>query len=245
MSGKRLKSDPFADPEAPPERDVAAIRQRTLSGAAPYDSERPDGAGGGSTTGTGSLDAFPDALARVPARAKEDSSLDLDAALDADLDADLDTSPADRDMAAIRRRALNLLARREHARAELERKLAAKGNPLDIIRKVLDRIQSQGLLSEERFAERYAASRKERGHGPMRILDELRERGIEDDPAEKAVNLRAKDWFELAALARRRHFGEERPDNYPEWARQARFLERRGFTRDHIRAALGASFDDI
>ncbi|WP_231471460.1 regulatory protein RecX [Thioalkalivibrio sp. HK1] len=252
-----MKSDSLAAHQAPPEPDMAAIRQRVLSGDARHSPERPGGDGGSNPdirSPDASPDTLPEDLARVPAKAKENAFLDFDADsdtaepsadLDPSLDLSLDTSSTERELADIRRRALNLLARREHARAELERKLAAKGSPLDAIREVLDRIQSQGLLSEERFAERYAASRKERGYGPLRILDELRERGIGDDLAEGTVDLRAKDWFDLAATAHRRHFGEERPDNYPDWARRARFLERRGFIKDHIRAVLGMSFDDF
>ncbi|MBF2761600.1 MAG: regulatory protein RecX [Ectothiorhodospiraceae bacterium AqS1] len=237
----------MADSDAPlSERGIASDLEQALSGTASRNAKQ--GGDGGSSCDACSFDAVGDAsAARVLMKAMADSSLDPSLDLHADLDADSDTSPTDQEqeMAAIRRRALNLLARREHARAELERKLATKGSPLDAIREALDELQSQGLLSEERFAKSYTASRKERGHGPMRILDELRERKIDDELAAKAVNPEEEGWFDLAARAHRRHFGEVRPDNYPEWARQARFLQRRGFTCEHIRAVLGTSFGDI
>ncbi len=244
MSGKRLKPEP-RDGEAPLAKRDILVRQRALSGTAVprKDGQRLDSDGkppGDDSLGSlGSLDAVRNALAKMSAKkAKADPSLGIGSGIGSP-----DTLPDDPDRASTRQRALTLLARREHARIELERKLVAKGSPLDTVREVLDRLESQGLLSEERFAERYAASRKERGHGPIRILDELRERGIDEGLSEKAVNPKAEDWFDLAAKARRRRFGDERPDNYPEWARQARFLERRGFALDHIRAALGSSFD--
>jgi regulatory protein len=42
---------------------------------------------------------------------------------------------------------------------------------------------------------------------------------------------------------RNRKFGPEPPADWPEKARQARFLQYRGFSSDHIRLALGADFD--
>lgn len=136
-------------------------------------------------------------------------------------------------------RALRLLARREHARGELAFKLAAGGAGADAIERVLDSMQAQGLLSEARFAEQFVRSRRGRGHGPRRIREELRRRGIDDAAAGKAVGQDDGVWSERASRARSRRFGDAAPADYREWARQARFLERRGFTAEQIRSALG------
>jgi hypothetical protein len=84
-------------------------------------------------------------------------------------------------------RALGLLARREHARGELEFKLASGGVEADAIRRVLDALEARGLLSEERFAEQFVRSRRNRGQGPRRIREELRRRGIGDAAATEAL----------------------------------------------------------
>ncbi|MEM7195912.1 MAG: hypothetical protein AAF402_13235, partial [Pseudomonadota bacterium] len=47
-------------------------------------------------------------------------------------------------------------------------------------------------------------------------------------------------WCSLAEEARVKKFGTELPVNYPDWARQARFLQQRGFESSHF-AGLNAS----
>ena len=136
-------------------------------------------------------------------------------------------------------RALGLLARREHARGELAFKLAAAGADTGAIERVLDALEARGLLSDERFTEQFVSSRRDRGYGPRHIREELRRRGIDDAAAREAVGQDDEYWSERASQARSRRFGEGSPTDYREWARQARFLERRGFATEQIRSALG------
>ena len=138
-------------------------------------------------------------------------------------------------------RALGLLARREHARGELAFKLAAGRGDADAgaIERVLDALEAQGLLNEARFTEQLVGSRRGRGHGPRRIREELRRRGIDDAAAGEAVAQDDADWSEQASRARSKRFGEAAPADHREWVRQARFLERRGFTTEQIRSAIG------
>lgn len=133
-----------------------------------------------------------------------------------------------------------MLARREHARGELTSKLAARGGGKAAVERVLDALEAQGLLSEERFTEQYVRARIGRGHGPRRIREELRQRGVGAAAAGKALDRDPAFWSERASCERRRRFGEAMPADYREWVRQARFLERRGFTQEQIRSALGS-----
>jgi regulatory protein len=54
----------------------------------------------------------------------------------------------------------------------------------------------------------------------------------------------AQDWAAVARDVRRRRFGVSPPGDYAERARQARFLQYRGFSPEQVRAALGPG-DDI
>ena len=139
----------------------------------------------------------------------------------------------------LRERALKLLARREHTRGDLACKLVARGAATDAIERVLDALEAQGILSEERFIEQYVVSRLDRGHGPRRIREELRRRGIGDVAANEAVGQDDGFWSGRASRVRSRRFGEAMPADCREWVRQARFLERRGFTTEQIRSVLG------
>ena len=84
------------------------------------------------------------------------------------------------------------------------------------------------------------AYRARRGHGPARIRHELRKAGVAADVVESAVKTGedAPDFLKLARAVRARKFGAEIPQDRKERARQARFLQYRGFSTDHIRAVL-------
>ena len=75
--------------------------------------------------------------------------------------------------AAVRRAAMDLLARREHGRAELTRKLRQRGAPAELIEAALERLADEGLLSESRYIESFIRGRASSGYGPLRIREEL------------------------------------------------------------------------
>ena len=104
---------------------------------------------------------------------------------------------------------------------------------------MLDALEAQGLLDEERFTEQFVGARVGRGHGPRRIREELRQRGVGAAAAGEALDRDPAFWSERASRERARRFGKAMPAEYREWTRPARFLERRGFTREQIRSALG------
>ena len=104
---------------------------------------------------------------------------------------------------------------------------------------MLDALESQGLLSEMRFTEQFVGSRLGVGHGPRRIREELRRRGIGQAAADEAVEQDTDFWVKQASRARTRRFGDAVPASYREWCRQARFLERRGFSPEQIGLVLG------
>jgi regulatory protein len=134
--------------------------------------------------------------------------------------------------------ALNLLTRREHSRAELERKLGRKGFLQDAVEAVLDALDAEGLQSDARFTEAYVRWRHGRGYGPRRILAELRERGISGAFASSFVDTSDPVWIESSRAAHVKKFGAGPSAEPSERARQTRYLEYRGFTHEQIRAAL-------
>ncbi len=137
---------------------------------------------------------------------------------------------------------MDLLARREHSESELRKKLAARDFTSDEIDATLAALASDGLLSNERFTEAFIAAHTRRGQGPVRIRVELESRGI--DAALIGNGLEGIDWFALAREVRHRKFGPEAPADYAERARQARFLQYRGFTGEQIHSAMDDAGDD-
>lgn len=139
---------------------------------------------------------------------------------------------------ACERRALELLARREHSRAQLTRKLAVQGFSAEIVEPVLDRLEASGLLAATRFADELIRSRAAKGRGPVRIRAELKEHGVGEPDAAAALATDEYDWIAAARAVRRKRFGPGKPKDFKERARQARFLEYRGFDHRQIQAAL-------
>jgi regulatory protein len=136
-----------------------------------------------------------------------------------------------------RHAAMDLLARREHSRAELRDKLAARDYEAEEIDAALDRLTGEGLANDGRFVTAYVASRIRRGYGPIRIRAELVERRVAAELIASAL-AEIDDWAARARDVRERRFGPAAPADFAERAKQSRFLESRGYSADQIRAAL-------
>jgi regulatory protein len=151
-----------------------------------------------------------------------------------------------RDKAKVRARdsAIRLLARREHARAEIKQKLRLRGVDDQLATEVVDDLTRQRLLSDERFAEVFVRSRAERGQGPVRLRAELRQLKLSPELIDLRVRSAQVDWSQLASQIRQRKFGSKLPKVPAERAKQMRFLQYRGFTAEQIRRAMGASFEE-
>ena len=149
-----------------------------------------------------------------------------------------ETGDAALDEPACTRTALELLARREHSRRELTRKLAARGFNEDVISRALVELERSGALADARFTDSFVRSRIAKGKGPQRIRAELAQRGIAGDEADDGLRAADVDWLATIRAVRAKRFGSELPRDYAERARQARFLQYRGFDSAQIRAAL-------
>ncbi len=119
-------------------------------------------------------------------------------------------------------------------------KLRAKGvGDEDSREAVIAALIDEGLLSDRRFAESFVEARRARGQGPLRIAQDLRQRGIDKATSAQMLDRAGTEWAAVARAARSKRFGEEIPGDYHERARQARFLRSRGFTEAQVLAALG------
>lgn len=136
------------------------------------------------------------------------------------------------------RRAVELLSRREHSRAELVRKLVRLGYGPSEAQRAVEELAGQGLVSDARFAEAFIRSHIERGSGPLRIRRDLEARGVEASAFDRFLDPDGKEWEARARAAREKRFGAARPAGRSEAARQARFLAGRGFTARQVRRAL-------
>ena len=136
-------------------------------------------------------------------------------------------------------RALGLLARRDHSRRELTRKLSAKGYTPDETAPAVAALSEGREQSDDRFAEVLIRQRSGAGYGPLRIEAELTSHGI--DPRTCREALAAIDWLEIARAHVVRRYGETSDRATREKA--AQYLQRRGFPSGVIAKALALPGD--
>ena len=142
----------------------------------------------------------------------------------------------------LRERALRCLALRDHSRLELTRKLAGHGSPEEVAH-VLQGLDEMGLLSDERFAESFIRAKACRlGNG--RLAQELARKGVARETIGEALaGSGVEDELARARAVWSRKFGAA-PADKQEWARQARFLQGRGFATETIRKLLKDCHDE-
>ncbi|MHC8399518.1 recombination regulator RecX [Pseudomonas sp. MDT1-17] len=148
-------------------------------------------------------------------------------------------------LVAVRRTAMDLLARREHGRVELTRKLRQRGALPEMINTALDRLTEEGLLSESRYLESFVSYRARSGYGPLRIREELSQRGLQRTDIELALRESGISWQEQLEDTWRRKFSGHLPIDARERAKQGRFLSYRGYSMEMIsRLFSGRGMDD-
>ena len=131
-----------------------------------------------------------------------------------------------------------LLGRRDYASFELRHKLSAKGFTVSAIDEALAALQAERLLDDGRYLENFVRVHTARGQGPARLRQELRQLGFGSEAVEAAISA-GPDYVALCREVRARKFGQKAPGSWAEKGKQARFLQYRGFSSDHIRLALG------
>ena len=138
---------------------------------------------------------------------------------------------------------MNLLARREQSLHELQQKLVQKFpgfDPETDILPVLERLREENLQSDARFVENYVRYRYSRGFGPLKIRQELGQKGVGSQDIATALRNPDIDWFELCRLAMVKKYPGALPASMAEKDQCYRFLAQRGFESEQIRAVLKA-----
>jgi regulatory protein len=146
----------------------------------------------------------------------------------------------------LKKRALDLLSRRDHSVHELSEKLRryAPDVDVDLLGQITTQLIELGYLSEQRYVEMLIRSRSAKGQGPARVRQELQLQRVESELVSLSLEACEIDWFELARQVRERRFGLDDPgDDQKLRAKQQRFLYSRGFSSDQIHYAMQPSED--
>ena len=143
---------------------------------------------------------------------------------------------------SLRQRALEYLGKREYSCKELGQKLKPyldEDGDLDSITAILDDFKTRGWLSDARFTEQMLNARRAK-FGSSKIIHELREKGIDSDLIEGAVEQLKETELDSAKEIWQKKY-KNVPANRDEWAKQARFLQSRGFGFDVIKKVLNST----
>ncbi|MBL8511204.1 MAG: regulatory protein RecX [Betaproteobacteria bacterium] len=132
--------------------------------------------------------------------------------------------------------ALKLLARRDLSRQEFSQKLAHAGYTDTDIQAAIAWCSDLGWLNESRLAEN-AAQRLSQKYGNSRVAHTLRQKGLADEGIHQALAQLETSETERARIIWAKKF-QSLPQDAHEKARQARYLQARGFGFDTIKKVL-------
>ena len=138
---------------------------------------------------------------------------------------------------SLRERALQCLARREHTRVELARKLASYAESPVEIEELLDELTASRLLSDVRYAESRVQTRGAR-YGNTRLAQELHAVGVEGELVRQALDEAGDELTRARDVWQRKYGRSGLPSDAAERLRQTHFLMRRGFSGETIRRLL-------
>lgn len=142
------------------------------------------------------------------------------------------------DESGLRRKAVDLLARREYSFFEIEKKLLPVAESEELAYSALEWLTENGLQSDARFCEMYIRSKAMSGYGPVRIKQELKQKGISSSLMETCFEEQEIDWsLELNRLTDKKLNGVDKSDLKAKQKCMG-FLQRRGFSLDQIYKAL-------
>ncbi|PJD95703.1 MAG: recombination regulator RecX [Legionella sp.] len=130
--------------------------------------------------------------------------------------------------------ALRLLTRREHSTKELKEKLKQKGFLQEEIEAALVYCQHLNYQCDSRFTASYMRSRIAQGYGPLKILHELKQKGVEASLIEKELGKEQENWYSYAFNVWQKKYKGKKPSSFIEVQKQQQFLLYRGFDRDII-----------
>ncbi|NHZ98586.1 recombination regulator RecX [Massilia sp. CCM 8734] len=144
---------------------------------------------------------------------------------------------------SLKGRALRYLSMREHSRLELGRKLARHAEEGDDVEALLDFLEKNNWLSQERFSESLIHRRSAR-FGNSRIMAELQSHGVRGEALQELKAGLADSEMARAREVWERKYGTVATDP-AERNKQMRFLMQRGFSQRAVKAAMqGRDPDD-
>ena len=138
---------------------------------------------------------------------------------------------------SIYNKALDLISRREHSKKEIRDKLLIRFDDRDVINSVINKLNSNNLFDDYRFAELYVISRKRKGFGPKKIIYELLSKGVKESISE-AIIAESDDWEQVAKSTFAKKYKDGICSETKDQLKQKNFLQNRGFRFKEIESVF-------
>ena len=133
---------------------------------------------------------------------------------------------------------MDFLSRREHTTKEIFFKLENRVESVDILSAEIKKLEEEGLIDHQRFAEQYIHSRSAKGYGPLRIKQELKQRGVNENIAQPLLD--NIDWTSFAIEVLKKKVNHEFPKETKPVLKLKKFLNYRGFDFSQIDQAFSS-----
>lgn len=143
---------------------------------------------------------------------------------------------------SLRQRALEYLSRREYSAVELAKKLEPYADDTDDLPALIADFTARGWLSDARYTEQRVHAIQGK-FGVSRVAQALRDKGVDDGLIDEAVSRLQDTELDRARTVWRKKFRAVATTR-EEWAKQARFLQGRGFSFDVIKQILNRHAED-
>jgi len=131
---------------------------------------------------------------------------------------------------------MRLVARREHTRLELTKKLIVRGFERGDVDTLLNYFEEKGWLDERRYIDIFLRAKRCR-YGSLKLIRELEVRGISRDLIEEVRPGIQSGELDAAQGVWQKRFGVQ-PKNSTELAKQIRFMQSRGFEQEVIKSVV-------
>ena len=133
---------------------------------------------------------------------------------------------------------MDFLARREHTGKEILSKLKNRVESVELLKAEINKLEEEGLIDNKRFAEQYIYSRSLRGYGPLRIEQELKQRGVNEDVSQPLMH--DIDWNSFAIEVLNKKTAGIFPDETKQILKKKKFMNYRGFDFNQIEEAFSS-----
>jgi len=144
-------------------------------------------------------------------------------------------------------KAVQLLAQRNHSSVELKQKLSLfyfkkyadeltiDNNDINSqINTIIQYCISHHWIDDIHYIEQYIDMRSRKGYGPIRVMGELKQRGLDLILIHNVFNKKNIDWCEIGLKQAQKKFQQFDKKNFQQKVKLFQFLTSRGFQQDEI-----------